>query len=384
MTKICFEVGSLIAREDHKRRMKKVLIIITTGFSPFGGLTSVMMNYYRAMDKKDLYIDIASTNEAEKSLLEELSNNGSQYYRLGDRKKNIFYYLMNLYRRIKQGRYDVVHVNGNSSTMMFELYIAKYCGVDCRIAHGHTTRSNYPKLHKLLEPMFKRSYTHGVAVSKEVGDWLFEDGYRILNNAIDLEHYKFSKDLRNEFRKKYEIDGDTVVVGNVGKLNAPKNQSFLLRVFAAAKKQKENMILVVVGGGGLENELKELACRLDISDSVIFLGMVNDTREAMQGMDVFVFTSIFEGLGMALIEAQAAGLPCISSDTVPKETKVSDLIEYVSLLEEPEYWARLILGKMQMDRETVSEMVQEDIRRSGYDIKIEADKLRKLYLNPSL
>ena len=122
--------------------MKKVLIIITTGFASYGGLTTVMMNYFRNMDRSDLQIDFASTNEADEKSVAELYAAGSRYFNLGDRKKNLLGYMFNLYRLIRREKYDVLHVNGNSATMAFDLMPGYLYGVPVRVAHGHTTRSS--------------------------------------------------------------------------------------------------------------------------------------------------------------------------------------------------------------------------------------------------
>lgn len=358
--------------------MEKILIVITTDFVPYGGLTTVMMNYYRSMDKSDLEIDFASTNDIDNKSLAELSKNGSKYYNLGERKKNPIGYLFNLYKLLHKGSYDVIHVNGNSSTMMLELLVACICKIPIRIAHGHTTQSNYPLLHKLLYPFFKKTYTHGVVTSDKAGKWLFKENYTVLNNAIDIEKYKYSVDIRERKRKELSIE-DKLVIGNVGKLNLPKNHSFLIDVFEEIYSRRKDAVLVIAGGGELEESLKNKCKEKNIENQVVFLGMLDDTSEIYQAFDVFVFTSIFEGLGMVLIEAQAAGLRCISSDVVPNETKVTDNIFYLSLNSSKEVWADTILKNAEYDRELKAMVVEKSITESGYNIKNEAHKLKLLY-----
>lgn len=361
--------------------MKKILIVIATAFVPYGGLATVMMNYYQAIDKTDLQIDFASTNTISDNFINKLRINNSKYFNLGSRKRTPLLYLQNLKKVITKQKYDIIHVNGNSATMALELYMAKLCGIKCRIAHGHITRSSYPVLHKLLFPIFRISYTHAIAVSKQTGDWLFRHNYDIFNNAIDLYHYKYSEDLRKKFRKRYGINEATLVIGNVGKLNIQKNHSYLIKIFKEIKDLRKDSILLIVGGGELEGELKTQTKKLGISDSVIFLGMVDDTSESLQAMDVFVFTSIFEGLGMSLIEAQASGLPCIASETIPKETQVSEFVQYFSLSEKPKRWADAVLSLEMFDRDLQSKNACNQIKEKGYDIQHEAYKLRTLYIN---
>lgn len=360
--------------------MKKVLVIVTTGFEPYGGLASVALNYYRSMDKSGLVIDFASTNKIDKQLEDELVSNNSKYYCLGDRKRHLFSYLSKLRKLLLKRKYDVIHVHGNSSTMYLELNVAKKNGISERIAQCHTTRSNYPLANKLLRNKFERSYTTAIAVSQQAGDWLFGAGnYVILNNAIDVNHYKFDASVRKKIRAELGID-DKFVIGNVGKLNPPKNQKYLLEVFAEVKKHRENAYLLIAGGGELEDQLKEQIKELKIEKDVTLLGMVDDTAPYLQAMDVFVFTSIFEGLGMALIEAQASGLEVLSSDVVPKETKVSKFINYIGLDKEPGIWASKVAEMNSNNRTENSNQAIESITKHGYNISTEAVKLRTIYV----
>lgn len=358
--------------------MKKVLIVITTGFAPCGGLTTVMMNYFRNMDRSGLQIDFASINEVDEESLAELRAAGSRYFNLGDRKKDLPGYMKNLYKLLRREKYDVLHVNGNSATMAFDLLPGCACRVPVRIAHGHNSRSSYPTSHKYLSPLFKKTYTHGLVTSKIAGDWLYGDNYTVLNNAIDIGHYSFSQEARDRVRKELGLEGK-FVVGNVGKLNPQKNQAFLLEVFRSIHARRQDSVLVIAGGGALEDQLRQKARDLGIEDSVIFLGMLDDTSDVLQAFDVFVFTSKFEGLGMVLIEAQAAGLECLSSDAVPLETKVSDHIRYISLEKSPEDWAEATLAIPPYDRASHGAAAAETIKTHGYDIRYETGKLEAIY-----
>ncbi len=358
--------------------MKKVLIVITTDFVSYGGLTTVMMNYFRNMNRSDLQIDFASTNEADENAVAELRAAGSRYFNLGDRKKKLLSYMVNLYKLIRKEKYDVLHVNGNSATMAFDLLPGCLCGTPIRIAHGHTTQSGYPRAHKILSPLFKKMYTRAIVTSKAAGDWLFTDGYMVLNNAIDVAHYGFSQETRNRVRKELGLE-EKFVVGNVGKLNPSKNHMFLLDILQQIRMQRDDAVLVIAGGGEMEAALRQKCKELYIEEYVLFLGMLDDTSDVLQAFDVFVFTSMFEGLGMVLIESQAAGLECISSDVVPIETKVSDYIRYMSLDASAAKWAEATLAIPAYDRVAHASSAAETIRQHGYDIRYEAEKLESIY-----
>lgn len=358
--------------------MKKVLIVITTDFASYGGLTTVMMNYYRHIDKTGLQIDFASTNDPEPESLEDVYACGGRYFNLGERKGAPLKYLWKLMCLLRKEHYDVIHVNGNSATMAMELVVARMCGVKTRIAHGHTTQSDYPRLHNLLAPIFAHSYTKGIATSKATGEWLYGEDYLILNNAIDIHHYGYSPEKRAAIRERLQLK-DHLVVGTVGKLMPSKNHTFLIDIFREIYQKRPDAMLVIAGGGDLEEELKQQCRDYGLEDKVIFMGMLNDVSEALQAFDVFVFTSKYEGLGMALIEAQASGLPCISADAVPMESKVSEHAQYISLSKSASAWADIVLECVNYDRQAYSDAAAITIKEAGYAIQNEAIILEKIY-----
>ena len=358
--------------------LKKILIVITTAFVPYGGLATVMMNYYRAMDKTSLQIDFASTNDPPKILLDELKANGSGYFNLGNRKKHLPKYLKKLKKVLKNGYYDVIHVNGNSATMAFDLKVAKKCGIPVRIAHGHNSKTSHSIVHGFLKPLFNKMYTHAISVSKLAGDWLYGGNkYIILNNAIDLGKYKFNKEIRDKVRRDLKID-NKFVVGNVGKLNEQKNHTFLLKVFAELKKMRDDVGLLLVGGGHLETDLRNECKNLNIETDVIFTGMVDDAADYFQAMDVLVFPSLWEGLPLSLIEAQTAGLPCLVSSKITKDVICTEHIQYKSLRCGPFSWAEDVVRMATMN--IIRHDATKEVGKHGFDIQEEAKKLRKIYL----
>lgn len=360
---------------------RKVLVVITTGFFDFGGLTTVMLNYYRKLNKENLIIDFASTNipsETDKSFI-YIKEKGAKYYCLGNRQKNTASYLMKLYGVIKENKYDVVHINGNSATMCLDLLAAKLAGCRIRISHGHTTRSDHPFVHKLLRPLLLRNSTLRIAVSDATGKWLYGSNYITLNNVIDSLRYKYDPDIRESLRRQLGLEG-CFVLGNVGKLYAAKNQKFLIDILKVVIQYNSKTKLVLAGGGELENELKEYSKQLNVFDHVVFLGMRDDIPDILQTFDVFLFPSIYEGLGLALIEAQASGLNCLASTAVPRETRVTNNVAYYSLEETADNWACKILEIHNFNRGEESIRAIESIKKCGYDAYEEAHKLSDIYL----
>mgnify|MGYP001654280906 CR=1 FL=1 len=276
---------------------------------------------------------------------------------------------------LKKNKYDVIHINGNSATMVLELVVSCLTGIKTRIAHGHTTRSSHPIVHRILKKPLNFLSTYKLAVSNSTGKWLFGKDYIVLNNAINVHKFAFDKYKRKKIRDEIGIS-DALVIGNVGKLYAPKNHVFLLDVFHYIVSKNRNALLLLVGGGELENSLKKKAYELGVDDKVLFLGMRDDVSDIVQAFDVFVFPSVFEGLGIALLEAQATGLTCIASkDVIPVEVKVTPQLQFVSLKESAEVWADRILNAEYCEkRDTLFQLAM----KAGYDINTEVGRLETL------
>lgn len=356
--------------------MIKVLNIITTPFD-FDGITNVVLNYYRNIDKSNIKIDFVIFNSNREDLKKEIELNGSNVIEVTNRKRNPIKYIKELSEIMDRG-YDVVHVHGNSATMIIEMLLAKKKKVSGRIAHCHNSTCSFKIINKILKPMFNKSYTDSIACSKLAGDWLYgENNYIVFNNAIDLEYYRFNPEIRNKYRKEYNWE-DKFIVGHIGHFTEQKNHTFLLDIFNEIYKNNKNAVLVLISDGKLRSQIEDKIKLLDLEDRVILLGKRTDISELMQAMDVFVFPSKWEGLGMVLIEAQATGLRCIASTEVPREAKVTNLLNYISLNDSPKIWCNNILStEEETDRR--SENIVNSIRNNKYDIKYEASKLKKLY-----
>ena len=357
--------------------MKRVLVVITTAFVSWGGLTNAFMNYYRKMDMEGLCIDIASMNEAEQSLLEELSKNNGRYCRLPDKRTNTLQYLKCFFKLCKG--YDVVHVHGNSSTMAGELLLAKIQGASIRIAHCHTNKCIHPVLNSLCTPALLYSQTMCLAVSEEAA-WVYgKHSYTVLKNTIDTDKFSFSEKNRKEIREKYGISRDEIVIGHCGKIYEAKNHQFLVRVFAKIHRKNKKTKLFLVGDGVLRKQIEQQIQMLMLDDYVIFAGMQSDTSEFYSAMDYFMFPSIYEGFGLALLEAQAAGLQCIASEYVPVKTNVTGNVKYLKLDED--LWEETFNKSYNVNAcKKREENAREKIVQEGYDSYDAAQRLKSIYL----
>ena len=358
--------------------MKKILVLITTAFVRTGGLTSVMMNYWRAMDRTGLSFDFASTNKIDDLLLDEISKEGCRYFQLPPRK-HIFSYYMTL-RKLCRG-YDVVHVHANSATSAIELMAAKRAGVPKRIHHNHTSKTSYPLLNKLLHPIFTHTYTDAIACSDAAGEWLFGKGnYLVLPNAIDVDKFKYNQELRFKIRKEFGIRDDEFVVGHIGKFMDAKNHEFLIKVFAKYHSSHPKSKLLLVGDGAWRTKIETWVAESGCADAIILAGLRSDIPSVIQAFDVFVFPSIYEGLPLTVLEAQSSGLPCIISSNVTYIVNVGIDVTMKDLNDGEDSWAQAIdaLGKSK-SRDVRGEENHQLITDAHFNIKREANELVTVY-----
>ena len=354
--------------------MKKVLVIITTSLVSYGGLATVALNYYRNIDGKSIHMDFASTNDLQNDLQQEFDEKDSHYYKLPQRKKIISY--ISELRKISKN-YDCVHIHTNSATASLELFAAKK--VEKKIVHIHNTTCTHKILHSIFLPYLKKNMTDAVACSKAAGDWIFgENSFTVLNNAIDLKKYNYSEEDRTSIREQLKLY-DKPVIGNVGKLVEQKNHSFALDVFSKVLLEIPDAKFVLVGGGYLQGGLEEKAKNLGIEKNVIFCGMVDNAKEYYSAFDCILFPSLWEGLPLSLIEAQASGLTCVASDTITPEVNMGGVIQ-LSLTECTNRWAECIRSSLNSNRRNCLTKYRENIKRRGFDIKNSARILEKIYL----
>lgn len=358
--------------------MKRVLVIITTAFVRTGGLASVMMNYWRAMDKTELSFDFASTNAIDDLLNAEISKEGCNYYQLPPRKQVLNYF--NTLRKICKG-YDVVHVHANSATSVLELLAAKKAGVPQRIHHNHNSNTKYPFLNKVLRPLFVYSYTDAIACSEAAGEWLFGKGkYIVLPNAIDIEKFKFNLHVRKRIRDEFKINKDEFVIGHVGKFVEAKNHGFLIEIFSKYHSKHPNSKLLLVGDGILRTQIESCIKNSGCADAIILAGLRSDISDLVQAFDVFVFPSIHEGLPLSVLEAQSSGLPCIISSNIDKKVAVGCDVVIKDLSDGDESWAEAIsLFDFAKSREDRCLKNYKLITDAHYNIMNEANQLKEFY-----
>lgn len=280
--------------------------------------------------------------------------------------------------------YDVVHMH-SSSKNYFILECAAQWGIQVRVAHSHNTgfQSNNPltiALGNLMMKPMRKYATHWVGCSKLACEWLFGQGCvergeaKVILNGIDSSLFVYDEQVRNQIRKEMQLE-DKFVIGHVGRFVNQKNHTFLLDIFAEIAKRRNDAVLMLIGIGELMEAMKQKAANLGIADKVLFVGFRDDRNRLMQAMDSFLFPSLYEGLSVVLIEAQAAGLPVFTSDTTTTETLYSPHMQFLSLKQPASEWAELLLKKGCVERKDMTRTINE----AGFDIRAMVDNLYKLY-----
>ncbi|WP_062237235.1 glycosyltransferase family 1 protein [Fictibacillus sp. FJAT-27399] len=351
--------------------MIKVLQVI--GSLNNGGSQAMIMNLYRNIDHSKIQFDFIIDRENELFYAEEIKALGGKIYFFPTFNiRNIFKYLKSWNDFFKEHpEYKVIHGHVRSTASIY-LSIAKKYGVTT-IAHSHSTSSGTGPsaiVKNLLQYPVRYLADYLFTCSKAAGEWLYgkkaceKRNFQILKNAIDTRNFIFNNELRNNKRKELKIEGK-FVIGHVGRFNTPKNHEFLIDIFKAVHDKNENSVLLLVGDGNLKQSIEKKIYDLGMEDKVILTGVRSDIPDLLQSMDVFLFPSIFEGLPVTLIEAQAAGLPCVISKNITDEINVTSLVNSVSLLKSANFWAEKILEiKQSYERENN----YNHIVKAGYDI----------------
>lgn len=372
-----FIVGFIYSYENEKYYTDKKnikVVHIVSGIN-FGGVENVVHNYYNNMDDSMFENIIISHSKINKDNSKIFNKEKFKFYEVVSKRENLLKNYKQIKKIIKQEKPDIVHVHMGESSFI-ALIAAKNCGVRIRICHAHTKEnlSNLKgRILKLLCNLFANNY---MACSKDACKNLFfkknQRKCTILNNAINLKEFDYNEKARKEIRKKYDIEKKHII-GHVGRLSIDKNHRKLINVFKELLKKDKNAVLMLIGDGEYKDEVLKMT--KDIKDSVIFVGTTKNIANYYNAFDVFVFPSLKEGLGMAVIEAQISGLQCLVSDTVPSEVKQTELIKFISLKENDEIWANEIISALKEKRRSYL----KELKNSDYDIEKEAQCLSNIY-----
>lgn len=367
------------------KKEQPIIIAQIMGKMIGGGVESVIMNYYRHIDKSKVQFDFICDSDSTNIPYEEIESLGGRVILCPPYQK-LFQYIKFLTKLFKDNDYKIVHSNINTLSV-FPLFAAKKAGVPVRIAHSHST-SNKKEWKKnivknILRPFSKRYATVYFACSELAGRYMFGDKsfnegkVTVINNAIDLDEFKYDKKLRNKKRKELNIDEDTLVIGHIGRFVDQKNHEFLVDIFNDVHKKNKKAILLLIGQGPKEELIKQKVKELKLTKSVKFLGQRSDVKELYQTMDVFLLPSLYEGLPVVGVEAQASGLLCILSSAMTKETKVLDSTRFIDLDVSPKEWAKILLDDFSSYK---IKSTKEEMTINNFNIVEESGKLMNKYI----
>ncbi len=358
-----------------------------------GGIESFLCNVLTRMDLTRLQVDVIAASLNESIFTEPLRRHGVRFYELSGNQHKLRenYHLFT--ELLQKQKYDVIHFNLFHGLSLYYVHLAKQMGVPVRIIHSHNTalRRSAGKplkllLHNAAKALLADSGTDYWACSSPAANFLFSGkalsrhGFRFIPNGIDTDRFQFNFSEREAVRTELGVAG-AFVVGNVGRLCFQKNQEFLLDVFANMLSRKPESRLLLVGEGEQSDELRRKAARLGVADKVIFYGVSDHVERLMWAMDVFVMPSRFEGLPVTAVEAQAAGLPCIFSENITEECKVTPLSRFLSLGGGSAAWGQAVM-------ELASEPHQRQkgaqlVRDAGFDIRMVSAQIQEYYMRSS-
>ena len=369
--------------QKHIQIEQPIRVAQIIGKAVISGVDSVVMNYYRHIDRTRVQFDFFMDGYNPTLIDEEILDLGGRIIKLEPYEKSMRSNMKQCRAAFEKNRYTIVHSHLNTLSV-FPLYAAYRVKIPVRIAHNHSTtsRGEFKRnlMKQALRPFSKIFATHYAACADYPARWLFgtktvrQGKVRLIQNAVDTSRFYPDAKAGGRIRKEFGLE-NRFIVGHVGRFVFPKNHEFIVRVFAEVYKKNPNAALILVGTGELESHICSLVKELGIEQSVIFTGLRRDIPDFLNAFDVFFLPSRYEGLPVVGMEAQAVGLPCLMSDAVPSDTAVTPLVEFFPLSAAVEEWADKLLTYENRGKKNYPDL----IRNSGFEIKHEAEKLCRWY-----
>lgn len=358
------------------------ILHINSSISTNSGVMSVIMNYYRHIDTKKVQFDFMYYIENENNYKSEIKKIGGNYYFIDNPKKLFqFQKKLDVFLKKHHGEYKIIHLH-DIFLARFIYKIAKNNGIEHFIVHCHSAKWSSHFFsgvrNKILCQHINCYADEFFACSNAAGTFVYNNKvhYSVINNAINVEKFKFVKELREQLREDMGLT-NKIVIGHVGRFSKEKNHQFLIQIFKQILDKNKEAILLLIGEGELKNEIEMMTKALRIENNVVFLGNRKDVHMLYQIMDVFVLPSLYEGLPLVGVEAQINGLRCVMSENVTQEVQITD-VSFLSLSENKEIWSETIIKKAYEERIIDSIDI---VREKGFSIADEAQKLQERYEN---
>ena len=376
----------------NKKKNEPVKVLYFVDRMLRGGIQSLVIDWVSRFDKTKIHVDFLLLDDGNKYELEDtLKDLGCNIYKLdGIWIKTPFDFIRqakaldNFFK--SHHDYKVVHLHSTSKNYLVLKYAKKY-GIKTRISHSHNidfqTKNPIKKfIGNILKSELIKYSTDYFACSYLAGEWLFgkenikNNKVKVIHNAVDYDKFALNKEIRNKVRKEFNIKNDEILIGNVGRFTNQKNHTFLIDICNEMININPKVKLIMVGIGEKEEEIKTKVKELGIEKNVIFAGFRNDVNEIMQAMDVFLLPSLYEGLPVVGVEAQASGLPCFMSEgVITEEVKITNNVYFISLNKSPKEWAKIII-----ESDLTRKNTKNELKEAGYFIEDVCSQLEKYYL----
>ena len=366
--------------EKIRVKPKRLLCIVSSMNT--GGAETFLMKIFRNLDRENYQMDFYCMSMENGFYENEIISLGGKVYHSIPKSKNPLKSFLELKKIVEDEKYDSVMRISQHSLATLDLIAAKMGGAKILIQRSSNSNSSsyFGKiLHFVFKWLPKKIPTIKLAPSTEAAEYTFGKNsvkkleVNLIKNALNIEDFIFDNKKRQEIRSEFNIT-NKFVIGHIGRISMQKNHNFLIDIFKEVVKKEENSLLLIIGVGELEAEIKEKIKKNNLEDKVIFTGIRSDIPSLLMAMDVFVFPSLYEGLPNTVIEAQATGLPCVISDKITKEVKITQSVYRKSLEENESIWAEKILSLKNINRNVD---VKKEFIRAGYDINSVVEKLEK-------
>ena len=368
---------------------KQVRVLHVLGTTNLGGAESRIMDLYRHIDREKIQFDFLIHTTKEGFFDREIKQLGGNIYYLPSFRVYNYFAYKKACKAFFASHNEFQMVQGHmTSTASIYLPVAKKAGVPVTIAHarsagvdkglkGWITKFLRRNLHRKCDYMFSCS---DLAASAVFGEKQYKEGKVVfVPNAVDTKDFAPDEHMREKIRREYGLE-NSFVIGHVGRFHYAKNHEFILNIFAEVLKQNKQAMLFLLGDGPRRQEMEEKAAELGIKERVIFAGNQNPVAPYYQAMDAFLFPSRFEGMPGTVVEAQAAGLPCLIADTITTQVKVTELVTFLSLAQDAELWAEQlnrIATERKMQKNTETEI---DLSKTNYDVNYQVKQYEQFYL----
>lgn len=364
--------------------MKRLLSII--GTMNTGGAETFLMKYYRSLDKTKYQIDFAIMNKETNFYENEIKKLGGKIFKITPKSESFIKNYQEVYALVQDKKYQLVMRSGENAANAVELLAAKRAGATKLIFNCTNSKTGNDTLkeklvHMLFLPLARSIPNIKIGCSANSNAFMFgkkslKNGKSfVFNNGLMINDYSFSLEKRKRIRAELKIDETDVLYGHVGRFSEQKNHDFLLQIFEKIVERQPNAKLILIGDGPLKSAIMSKIDKQDLlKKTVVICGIRSDIPDCLSAMDEFIFPSLYEGLPNAVVEAQAAGLPCIVSDSITKEVKLTENVYFESLRNTADEWADLCIQKAGQRNENAA----EELKRSGYDINQVSKKLTGL------